>query len=114
LLVSQVDLIGWSGTLDRGLGRAAPGLLAGRRSLRVARRELGLVLGPLALETFPSARFDCRARLGELCQTLLAPRQFLGDRQAVGQIRPVRRLGLGQQVGHFGLQLRLDPARMLV
>ena len=40
-------------------------------------------------------------------------RQFLGDRQAVGEVRPVRRLGLGQQVGHF-LQLRLDPARTLV
>jgi len=66
--------------LRRGLGRAAPRLPAGRLGLRGARRELGLVLGPLALEAFPSARFDCRTRLGQLGQPLLAARQFIGDR----------------------------------
>ena len=49
-----------------------------------------------------------------LAQALLAPRQFVGDRHAVGNVRLVRRLGLGHQIGHLGLQLRLDLARMLI
>ena len=72
------------------------------------------MLGLLALEAFLGPRLDLGARLGELCQPLLAARQFVGDRQAVGEVRPVRRLGLGQQLGHFGLQLRLDLAGMLI
>jgi hypothetical protein len=45
------------------------------------------MFGLLALKAFSSARFDCCARLGELCQPLLAARQFIGDRQAVGEVR---------------------------
>ena len=72
------------------------------------------MLGLLALEAFPGARLDLRARLGELRQPLLAPRQLVGDRQAVRQVGPIRRLGLGHQLGHLGLQLRLDLAGMLI
>ena len=112
MLVGQVDLIGWPGTFDGGLGRLAPGLLACRLGLRVPRRKLSLMFGLLALKAFSSARLDCCARRGELCQPLLAAPQLIGDRQAVGEVRPVRRLG--QQLGHFGLQLRLDLAGMLI
>ena len=107
----------WSvgpGPSTGGSGGLPAGLPAGRRGLGVARRKLGLVLGLLALEAFLGPRLDLRARLGELGQPLLAARQFIGDRQAVGEVRPVRRLGLGQQLGHFGLQLRLDLAGMLI
>lgn len=44
----------------------------------------------------------------------MAPRQFVGDRQAIGNIRRVRRLGLGHEIGDFGLQLRFDLAGMFV
>jgi hypothetical protein len=112
LLVGQIDLVGRQGTFDRRLGRLAPGLPTSRRSLGVARRKPGFMVGLLAFEAFLGPCFDLGPRLGELRQTLLAARQLVGDRQAVGEVRPVGRLGLGQQVGH--LQLRLDPARMLV
>ncbi len=62
----------------------------------------------------PGARLDLGARLGDLAQTLLAPRQFVGNRHAVGKVRRVRRLGLGHQIGDLALQLRLDLARMLI
>ena len=77
-----------------------PGFARGR-ALGFARRQFGVMLGSLAR----------MARLGDLAQTLLAPRQFVGDRHPVGK---VRRLGLGQQRGDFGLQLRFDLARMLI
>jgi hypothetical protein len=104
-LGAQVDRIGWPGTFDGGVGRLAPGLPAGSLGLRVPRRKLSLMFGLLALKAFPSARFDPGSGLGELCQTLLAARQFLRDRQAVWEVRPV---------GHFGLQWRRDPAGMLI
>ena len=72
------------------------------------------MVGLLAFEAFLGPCFDLGPRLGQLGQTLLAARQFIGDRQAVGEVRPVRRLGLGQQLGHLGLQLRLDLAGMLI
>jgi hypothetical protein len=104
-LGAQVDRIGWPGTFDGGVGRLAPGLPAGSLGLRVPRRKLSLMFGLLALKAFPSARFDPGSGRGELCQTLLAARQFLRDRQAVWEVRPV---------GHFGLQWRRDPAGMLI
>ena len=76
----------------------------------VARRKLGPMLGLLTLEAFLGPRLDLGSGLGEFCQPLLAAHQFVGDRQAVGEVRPIRRLG--QQVGH--LQLRLDLAGMLI
>jgi hypothetical protein len=88
--------------------------VAGRRRLGVARRQLGLILRLLVRETVSGPRLNLRPGLGQLLQALLTARQFLGDRQAVGEIRPVCRFGLGQQVGHLGFQLRLDPTRMLV
>jgi hypothetical protein len=39
------------------------------------------MFGLLALKAFSSARFDCCARLGQLCQPLLAAPQLIGDRQ---------------------------------
>ena len=59
-------------------------------------------------------RLDLRARLSDFPQALLAPRQFFGDRHPVGNVRGVRRLGFGQQCSHFGLQLRFDPAGVLI
>jgi hypothetical protein len=100
-------LVGRPGPLDRRLGWLAPGLATSRRGLGLARRQLGLILGLLALEAFPGTGLDRRARLGQLLQALLTPRQLVGDRQAVGQVGLVDRLGLGQQVGDLGLQLRL-------
>ena len=72
------------------------------------------MLGLLALEAFLGARLDLRARLGQLRQPLLAPRQLVGNRHAVRQVGLIRSLGLGHQLGHLGLQLRLDPAGMLI
>jgi len=60
------------------------------------------------------ARLNRRTRSGDLAQTLLAQRQFVGDRHPVGKVRHVRRLGLGHQIGDFGFQLRLDLARMFI
>jgi hypothetical protein len=72
------------------------------------------VFRKFALVTLFGALFDLRLGLRDLLQTLLAPRQFFGDRHPVGNVRRVRRLGLGQQFSHFGLQLRLDLHRVLV
>ena len=73
-----------------------------------------MVVGLLARKAFFRPRVDLRTGLGELPQSLLTPRQFLGDRQAVRDARSIRRLGLRQELGHFSLQLRLDLSRMLV
>src|SRR4051812_39082260 len=72
------------------------------------------MLSLLTVEAFLGPRLDLGSGLGEFRQALLAPRQFIGDRQAIGNVRLIGRLGLGQQVGHLGLQLRLDPAGMLI
>jgi len=114
LLVRQVDLIGRQRPFGRRRWRFAPGLLARRGGPGLARRHLGFVLRHLARVALPGARLDLRLRLGDLAQTLLAPRQFVGDRHAVGNIRLVRRLGLGHEIGDLGLQLLRDPARILV
>ena len=114
LFVGEIDLIVRPRPLGRRLRRLAAGLLARGRRLGRARRELGLMLGLLARVALLGARFDLRPRLGDLAQALLAPRQFVGDRHAVGNVRRIRRFGLGHQIGHFGLQLRLDLARMLI
>jgi hypothetical protein len=50
----------------------------------------------------------------DLGQPLLPPRQFLGHLQPVRHIRLISRLRLTQQIGDFGLQLRLDLPRVLV
>jgi hypothetical protein len=83
LLVGQVDLVGRQGTFDRRLGRLAPGLPASRRGLGVACRKPGLILGLLTLEAFLGPRLDLGSGLGEFRQALLAPRQFIGDRQGM-------------------------------
>ncbi len=72
------------------------------------------MLGLLALVALLGARRDLRPRLGELAQALLAPRQLIGDRHPVGDIGLIRRLGLGHELAHLGLQLRLDLPRMLI
>ena len=68
----------------------------------------------LARMAFLGARFDLHTRFGDLTQTLLAPRQFVGNRHAIGNVRRVRRLGFGHEIGDFRLQLRLDLARMFI
>ena len=45
-------------------------------------------------------------------QTLLAP--LVGNRNAIGNVRRVRRLGFGHQLGDLRLQLRLDLARVFI
>jgi hypothetical protein len=45
------------------------------------------MLGLLARMALLGARLDLRARFGELAQALLAPRQFIGNRHAIGNIR---------------------------
>ena len=72
------------------------------------------MFGLLVRQAFLGARLDLRPRLGELAQALLAPRQFIGYRQAIGNVGPIGRLGLGHQRAHLGLQLRRDLARMLI
>ncbi len=89
-----------------------PGILSVAAVLAARAASLGLVIGKLALITLPGARLDLRARLSDFPQALLAPRQFFGDRHPGGnlrRVRRVRRLGLGQQFGHLGLQLRFPP-----
>jgi len=79
-----------------------------------ARRNLRFVLRLLARVSLLGPRLDRRPRLGHLAQTLLAQRQFVGYRHAVGNVGHIRSLRLGHQIGDLGLQLRLDLARMLV
>ncbi len=68
----------------------------------------------LARMPLPGSRLDRRPRLGDLAQTLLAPRQFIGDRHPVGNVGRIRSLGFGHQIGDLGLQLRFDLARILI
>jgi hypothetical protein len=114
VLVGQIDLIAGPGTRRRRGGRLAAGLLAARLGLGLARRDLGFILRLLAGKALAGARLDLNACLGKLFQSFLAPLQFLRDRHPVGYIRLVCRLGLGQQLFHLGLQLRLQLARMLI
>ncbi len=109
LRVRQVDLIGRQRPFGRRRRRLAPGLLARRRDLRLACRHFGFVLGHLARMPFLGPRLHGRARLGDLAQALLAPRQFVGDRHPIGNISLVRSLRLGHEIGDLGLQLRLPP-----
>ena len=59
------------------------------------------------------ARFDLRARFGKLAQALLAQRQFFRDRHAVRNIRCIRSLGLGHQIGDLGLAELAEALRSL-
>jgi hypothetical protein len=110
----RIDLIVRQRSFARRLRRLAARLLTRRRLSRLARRHFCFVFRRLARVALLGARLDRRARLGDLAQTLLAQRQFVGDRHAVGNIRLVRRLGLGHQIGDLGPQLRLDLARVLI
>ena len=114
VLVGEINLIFRQRPRGRRLRRLTAGLLARRRRFGRPRRELGFVLRKLALVTLPGARLDLRARLRHFPQALLAPSQFFGDRQAVGNVRRVRRLGPGHQIGHLGLQLRFDLAGVFI
>ena len=69
------------------MGRLAAGLLAGGLGLRLPCCQLGLVLGLLPFIPLFGAGFDLGAGLRKLRQTLLAARQFIRDRHAVGHIR---------------------------
>ena len=72
------------------------------------------MLGLLARMALLGARFDLGPRFGELAQALVAPRQFVGNRPAIGNVGCVGRLGFSHQIGDFSLQLSLDLARMLI
>ena len=78
------------------------------------------MLRKLALITLLGARLDLRPRLRYCPQAFLAPRQVFRDRQAVGNIRRIRRLGFGHHIGHFAFRCAspglFDPgvARVLV
>ncbi len=72
------------------------------------------MLRQFARVTLLSTGFDLRARFGKLAQALLAERQLFRYRHAVGNIRCIRSLGFGHQIGDFGLQLCLDLARMFI
>ena len=72
------------------------------------------MLGQFALVALLGARFDLGFGFGDFLQPLLAARQFLRDRHAIGNIRLIGGFGLRQKLSNFGLQLRLDFARMLV
>ena len=114
LLVGQVDLVVRARPLDRRFGRLAAGLFPAPLRLRLPRRELGFVLRLLARMAFLGPRLDLRPSLGQLAQPLLAPRQFVRYRHAVGNVRRVGRFGLGHQIGDFGFQLRLDLAGVFI
>ena len=68
----------------------------------------------LARMAFLGPRLDLRPRLGQLAQPLLAPRQFVRYRHAVGKVRRVGRFGFGHQIGDLGFQLRLDLAGVFI
>ena len=68
----------------------------------------------LARMAFLGPRLDLRPRLGQLAQPLLAPRQFVRYRHAVGNVRRVGRFGFGHQIGDLGFQLRLDLAGVFI
>src|SRR3546814_9734298 len=68
----------------------------------------------LAFEALLGTGLELRARLGQFLQPVLAPRQLFRDRHAIGIIGLIRRLRLGHEFGHFGLQLRLDLAGTLI
>ena len=72
------------------------------------------MLGLLARMAFLGPRLDLRPSLGQLAQTLLAPRQFVRYRHAVGNVRRIGRFGFGHQIGDLGFQLRLDLAGVLM
>ena len=72
------------------------------------------MLGLLAREAFFAASLDLRASFGNLLQTIFAPRQLVGYRHAVRNVRFIRSFGFGHEFGDFGLQLRLDLARMFI
>ena len=72
------------------------------------------MLGHLLLEALFGARLDLGAGLGKLHQALFAPRQFVGDRHAVDRFSLIRSFRPRQQFGHFGLQLGLDLAGVLI
>src|SRR5271157_6263150 len=95
---SSVRLI-WSfgrGPSTGGSGGLAPGLFPARLGLRLPRREPGFVLSLLARMAFLGPRLDLLARLGQLAQTLLAPRQFVRYRHAVGNLHRVSRIRWGE------------------
>src|SRR5450830_2003686 len=76
-------------------------LLARGRSLVLPRCEFGFMLGLLAREAFFAASLDLRASFGDLLQTIFAPRQLVGYRHAVRNVRLVRSLGFGREFGDF-------------
>lgn len=72
------------------------------------------MLRQLPRVTLLGARLNLRARFGKLAQTLLASRQFIRYRHAVGNIRRIRRLGFRHQIGDLSLQLRFDLAGVFI
>ena len=72
------------------------------------------MLGLLARKAFFAAGLDLRASFGDLLQTIFAPCQLVGYRHAVRNVRLIRSLGFGHEFSDFGLQLRLDLARMFI
>jgi len=70
--------------------------------------------GLLALEPLLGARLDRGARRRQRLQPLLAPGQPVRNRHPGGNVRLIRRLGLGRKVGHLGFQLRPGLARVLM
>ena len=114
VLVGQIDLIGGSGPSTGGAGGLPPGFLPVAAVLAARAASLASCSAcSRAWRSFARASIVASAP-AILRQPLLTPRQFLGDRHAVRDIRLIRRLGLRHQIGHFGLQLRLDLARVLI
>jgi hypothetical protein len=54
-----------------------------------------------------------RSSGGIIVPTLLAPRQFVGNRHAIGNVRRVRRLGFGHQLGHLRKPRPSRPTRRM-
>ena len=112
---SSCPSAGSSNAPSLGLAAAADGEVIGNAS--TARRwpsSAPRLHPPHAAKTMQS-RMKFPERLSAIFRkALLAPRQFVGDRHPVGNLRRVRRLGLAEQFGHLGLQPRFDLARVLV
>jgi len=66
------------------------------------------MLRQLPRVTLLGARLNLRARFGKLAQTSSRRASSSGIDHAVGNIRRIRRLGFGHQIGDLSLQLRLD------
>ncbi len=109
--VGEIDLVAWPRPFERRRGRFSARLLACRLGFFRPRCHFLRVFCLLALKTLFCPRLQLGTGFSQLLQALVAQRQFVWYRHAVGNVGGVGGLRLGQQFGDLGFQLRLDLAR---